>query len=61
MDAGATDSGFWRALGIPSYGVSGLFMRQEDSFAHGLNERVPETAIAPALRHWEIILRRIAG
>jgi acetylornithine deacetylase/succinyl-diaminopimelate desuccinylase-like protein len=61
MDAGATDSGFWRALGIPSYGVSGLFMRQEDSFAHGLNERVPETAIAPALRHWEIILRRLAG
>ena len=61
MDAGATDSVFWRALGIPSYGVSGLFMRQEDSFAHGLNERVPETAIAPALRHWEIILRRLAG
>jgi acetylornithine deacetylase/succinyl-diaminopimelate desuccinylase-like protein len=61
MDAGATDSVFWRALGIPSYGVSGLFMRQEDSFAHGLNERVPEAAIAPALRHWEIILRRLAG
>ena len=61
MDAGATDSVFWRALGIPSYGVSSLFMRQEDSFAHGLNERVPETAIAPALRHWDIILRRLAG
>ncbi len=61
MDAGATDSVFWRALGIPSYGVSGLFMRQEDSFAHGLNERVPESAITPALRHWDIILRRLAG
>jgi acetylornithine deacetylase/succinyl-diaminopimelate desuccinylase-like protein len=61
MDAGATDSVFWRALGIPSYGVSGLFMRQEDSLAHGLNERVPEAAIAPALRHWDIILRRLAG
>jgi hypothetical protein len=36
-------------------------MRQEDSFAHGLNERVPEAAIAPALRHWDIILRRLAG
>ena len=61
MDAGATDSVFWRALGIPSYGVSGLFMRQQDSFAHGLNERVPEAAIAPALSHWDIILRRLAG
>jgi acetylornithine deacetylase/succinyl-diaminopimelate desuccinylase-like protein len=61
MDAGATDSVFWRALGIPSYGVSGLFMRPEDSFAHGLDERVPASAIAPALTHWEVLLRRLAG
>ncbi len=61
MDAGATDSVFWRALGIPSYGVSSLFMRSEDVFAHGLNERIPTNAIAPALVHWDIILRRMAG
>jgi len=61
MDAGATDSVFWRALGIPSYGVSSLFMRSEDIFAHGLNERIPTSAIAPALQHWEIILKRMAG
>ena len=61
MDAGATDSVFWRALGIPSYGVSSLFMRSEDVFAHGLNERIPTSAIAPALQHWDIILKRMAG
>ncbi len=61
MDAGATDSVFWRALGIPSYGVSGLFIRAEDAFAHGLNERVPEAAIAPGLLHWDMLLRRLAG
>jgi acetylornithine deacetylase/succinyl-diaminopimelate desuccinylase-like protein len=61
MDAGATDSVFWRALGIPSYGVSSLFMRAEDVFAHGLDERIPTSAIAPALQHWEIILQRMAG
>ncbi len=61
MDAGATDSVFWRALGIPSYGVSSLFIRQEDAFAHGLNERVPVAAIAPALTHWEVLLRRLGG
>ena len=61
MSVGATDSVFWRAQGIPSYGVGGLFLRREDDFAHGLNERVPVDAIAPALRHWDIILRRLAS
>jgi acetylornithine deacetylase/succinyl-diaminopimelate desuccinylase-like protein len=61
MSAGATDSVWWRALGIPSYGVDGLFMRAEDDFAHGLNERVPAAAIAPAVTHWETLLRRLAG
>jgi acetylornithine deacetylase/succinyl-diaminopimelate desuccinylase-like protein len=61
MSVGATDSVFWRAQGIPSYGTAGLFQRQEDDFAHGLNERVPASAIAPALMHWETLLRRLAG
>jgi len=61
MSVGATDSVFWRAQGIPSYGTSGLFQRQEDDFAHGLNERVPASAIAPALIHWETLLRQLAG
>jgi acetylornithine deacetylase/succinyl-diaminopimelate desuccinylase-like protein len=56
MSAGATDSLHFRAAGVPSYGVSGLFQRAEDSFAHGLNERVPVAAIAPALAHWRSIL-----
>jgi carboxypeptidase PM20D1 len=60
MSAGATDGLFFRAVGVPTYGVSGLFMRAEDSFAHGLNERVPVAAIAPALRHWESIIRDLS-
>ena len=43
MSAGATDSMFFRALGIPAYGVAGVFMKSSDDFAHGLNERVPPT------------------
>lgn len=61
MSVGATDSVFWRALGIPSFGVSGLFMDPDDDFSHGLNERVPAAAVAPALQHWDMILRRMAG
>jgi carboxypeptidase PM20D1 len=59
MSAGATDSLHFRAAGVPSYGVSGLFMRPEDSFAHGLNERVPVAAIGPALVHYDRLLRAL--
>jgi carboxypeptidase PM20D1 len=60
MSAGATDSMHFRALGIPSYGVSGLFMKASDDFSHGLNERVPVAAIDGALVHWETVLRELA-
>ncbi len=60
MDAGATDSVYYRALGIPSYGVGGLFMRSEDVFIHGLNERIPVAAIAPALVHWRVLITELA-
>lgn len=56
MSAGTTDSLFFRASGIPSYGVSGLFMKPEDEYAHGLNERVPVDAIGPALDHYRALI-----
>jgi carboxypeptidase PM20D1 len=60
MSAGATDGMFTRAAGIPTYGVSGLFMKPSDDFSHGLNERAPVAAIDGALAHWESILRDLA-
>jgi acetylornithine deacetylase/succinyl-diaminopimelate desuccinylase-like protein len=60
MSPGATDSMHFRALGIPSYGVSGLFMKASDDFSHGLNERVPVAAIDGALVHWETVLKALA-
>ena len=59
MSAGATDSLHFRAAGVPSYGVSGLFSKASDSFAHGLNERVPVAAIAPALVHYDRLIRAL--
>ena len=41
MSAGATDGQFMGNAGIPTYGVSGLFMTNENAGAHGLNEHVP--------------------
>ena len=40
MGTGATDSRFLRAVGIPGYGVSGLFSDPNDNRAHGRDERV---------------------
>lgn len=60
MSAGATDGTFYRAVGVPTYGVGGLFMKDSDGFAHGLNERVPVEAIEPAVKHWESLLRDLA-
>ena len=60
MSAGATDGMFFRALGVPTYGVSGAFMKSSDDFAHGLNERVPIDTVDGALGQWESILRDLA-
>lgn len=59
QSAGATDSMYFRAAGVPSYGVSGLFSRDGDTFAHGLNERAPLAAIPGALIHWDILIREL--
>jgi len=40
MGTGATDSRSFRRVGIPSYGVSGLFGDPEDNRAHGRDERM---------------------
>jgi acetylornithine deacetylase/succinyl-diaminopimelate desuccinylase-like protein len=40
MGTGATDSRSFRRLGIPSYGVSGLFSDPEDNRSHGRDERM---------------------
>lgn len=60
MSAGATDSLYFRNLGVPSYGVSGIFMHSRDIFAHGLNERVPVATIDGALIQWHSLLTSLA-
>jgi acetylornithine deacetylase/succinyl-diaminopimelate desuccinylase-like protein len=40
MGTGATDSKYLRAIGIPGYGVSGIFGDPNDGRAHGKDERV---------------------
>ncbi len=56
-----TDGKEIRAAGIPTYGVAGLFMRDKDQFAHGLNERVEVRNFFAGLEHWKILVTRLAG
>ncbi|NOT39222.1 MAG: M20/M25/M40 family metallo-hydrolase [Alphaproteobacteria bacterium] len=61
MSSGATDGVFYRAAGIPTYGTSELFMKDSDSYAHGLNERVPVDAFYSGLTHWRVLIGELAG
>lgn len=45
MSAGATDGAFLTPAGIPTYGLSGIFMDPDGNGAHGLNERVRVGAV----------------
>lgn len=60
MSAGATDGLYFRNVGVPSYGVGGIFMRVQDSYAHGLNERVPLATFDGALMQWRSLLRDLS-
>jgi acetylornithine deacetylase/succinyl-diaminopimelate desuccinylase-like protein len=51
MSAGASDSMWFRSEHIPSYGVSPLFIKDSDRFAHGLNERVPVDDVRPSMNY----------
>ncbi len=60
MSAGATDSMHFRAKGIPALAISAIFIRSEDEFAHGLNERLPLATLDPGVKQWETVLKTIA-
>ena len=59
--SGATDSMWYRALGIPSYGASGTFMKVSDDYSHGLNERVPTGYIQASVEYYMTLLRGLAS
>lgn len=61
QESGGTDGKQFRAAGVPTLAVSAIFMRNEDMFAHGLNERLPVSSFYDGLDHWMIIMKELAG
>jgi acetylornithine deacetylase/succinyl-diaminopimelate desuccinylase-like protein len=62
MTTGTTDASFFRAAGIPVFGVDGGWgISPDDERAHGLDERIPVRAMYDDVLHWEMMMRELAS
>ena len=60
MSTGATDGIYTTAAGIPTYGVSGIFVDPDFSNIHGRNERVRVKALMDGRRFQYLFIKRLA-
>ena len=60
MSAGASDSMYFRNAGVPSYGIDAAFTKPDDTFAHGLNEKLPASEVEAGLEFWHRVLIQLA-
>jgi acetylornithine deacetylase/succinyl-diaminopimelate desuccinylase-like protein len=61
MAGGYTDSRWLRNAGIPSYGVSGLFVDPNTSGTHGLNEQVGVKELYDSKEYLHRLIKRLAA
>jgi acetylornithine deacetylase/succinyl-diaminopimelate desuccinylase-like protein len=61
METGATDGAFLRAAGIPTYGISGVFIDIDDVRAHGRDERIIVKSFYDGVEYIYQLLREFAG
>lgn len=51
LESGGTDGMIYRTAGIPTWASSGVFIKPEEMFAHGLDERIPVKSFYDGLDH----------
>ena len=61
MSTGATDGKYMRAVGIPTFGVSGLFSEPGESNAHGRDEKMRVKSFYDGLAFLDQLVRRLSG
>lgn len=61
MSTGATDGRFLRAVGIPTYGVSGIFSAPGETNAHGRNEKLRMKSFYDGLDFLYELVKQVAG
>ena len=60
MSTGATDGRFMRSVGIPTYGVSGIFSAPGETNAHGRDEKLRVKSFYDGLAFLDQLVRRLA-
>ncbi len=60
METGGTDGAWLRPAGIPTFGVSGVFLDMDDVRAHGRDERIGVAAFDEGLVFYEKLVRELA-
>lgn len=61
METGASDSVYTMAVGIPSYGISGVGIDEDDMRAHGKDERLRISSLDEGLQFFYLFLREIGS
>jgi acetylornithine deacetylase/succinyl-diaminopimelate desuccinylase-like protein len=56
-----TDGTFLRSVGIPTYGLYGVYMRAEDESKHGSNEKLPIKGFFDSLEFWHALVKDASG
>jgi acetylornithine deacetylase/succinyl-diaminopimelate desuccinylase-like protein len=59
--SGASDGLVFRSIGIPTYGTDGNFMKPNEKFSHGLNERLTVQSFYDSLTFWHTLVTGLAG
>ncbi len=61
MQAGATDGAFLTPVGIPTYGISGMFIDADGNGVHGLNERIKVKTLMDGREYLYRLMKMYAG
>lgn len=61
QSSGASDSMWYRALGVASYSASATFTKDSEDYSHGLNERIPLRNLSPGVRFYLSLFRELSS
>ena len=61
QSSGASDSMWFRAAGVSSYGASASMTKDSDDFSHGLNERIALVNIRPGITYYMSVMTDLAS
>ncbi len=61
LESGGTDGLVYRSAGIPTWASSGVFIKPNEMFAHGLDERIPAKSFYDGVEHIYDLARTLGG